>query len=457
MKSKLLIKMFLVTGFTTVLTACAPSLQRNALTPDMEVSGEMIFEPNIRTWGDLTHSYDIGGQGSHSLNTPLDKSILNDLGNQTKSIDYLSISGGGAEGAYGAGLLNGLSDSGLRPEYRLVTGISTGAIIGLYAFLGQDFDPALRELYTQTSDEDIYNKRGLWALTHSPSLIDTTPFEQMVRAFIDQDVLDKVKDQHLRGRLFLVKTTHLDAQRSVIWNMGEIAMHQGDEAVELFQDVIIASASIPGVFNPVLISVNIDGVSYDEMHVDGGVVSQVFFLPDYFDTSEAVDNTRQLIEQLDVSEDTQINSKVWVISNTRLAAKWNETTPSFTGIMGRSIQTMIKYQRRSNIAQIYRQAQETESEFRHSYLPHLIPEVQADAPFNSGYMQYLYCYGYQRGLDHQHWENTPPDYWQIQNKTKEAGKIQSVVEHINQFDWDTLKVGLQGKMSQCLANIENEM
>ncbi|SEG05676.1 patatin-like phospholipase family protein [Vibrio hangzhouensis] len=455
MKYKFVTRALLVTGFTTVLTACAPSLQRNVLTPDMEVAGEMMFESNIRTWGDLTHSYDIGGQGSHSLNTPLDKSILNDLGNQTKSIDYLSISGGGAEGAYGAGLLNGLSDSGQRPEYRLVTGISTGAIIGLYAFLGQEFDPALRDLYTQTSDEDIYNKRGLWALTHSPSLMDTTPFDQMVRAFIDRDVLDKVKEQHLRGRLFLVKTTHLDAQRSVIWNMGEIAMHQGDEAVKLFQDVIIASASIPGVFNPVLISVNIDGVKYDEMHVDGGVVSQVFFLPDYFDVSEAVDNTRQMIEQLDVTEDTHINSKVWVISNTRLAAKWNETTPSFTGIMGRSIQTMIKYQRRSNIAQIYRQAQETDSEFRHSYLSHLIPEAQSDAPFNAGYMQYLYCYGYLRGLDNQHWEETPPNYWQIQNEARDALKTPNAVEHIDQFDWDTLEEGLHKTVTQCLTKLNS--
>lgn len=447
------LRLLLFAGCCTLLTACAPSMQRNALTPDMAVADEAMFDPSIRTWGDLTHNYDIGQQGAHSLHTQLDKSLLNDMGNQTKSIDHLSISGGGAEGAYGAGLLNGLSDSGQRPEYRLVTGISTGAIIGLYAFLGQDFDPALRELYTQTSDEDIYTKRGLWALTHSPSLIDTTPFEQMVRAFIDQDVLDKVREQHLRGRLFLVKTTHLDAQRSVIWNMGEIALHPGDKSIELFQDVIIASAAIPGVFNPVLISVNIDGVKYDEMHVDGGVVSQVFFLPDYFDASEAVDNTRELIERLEFTEETHINSHVWVISNTRLGAKWSETTPSFTGIMGRSIQTMIKYQRRNNIAQIYRQAQETESEFRHSYLPHLIPEAQTDEPFNAGYMQYLYCYGYLRGFDYQHWEDTPPDYWQMQNKTKEKLKSSSVVGHIEQFDWDTLEPGLHKRMKQCLVTV----
>ncbi|WP_112480202.1 patatin-like phospholipase family protein [Vibrio variabilis] len=418
MKFGFLVRLALVTGSCALLTACAPSLQRNALTPDIALSSEAMFDPSIRTWGDLTHSYDVDGQGTYLRPIQLDKSLLNDLGDKTRTIDHLSISGGGAEGAYGAGLLNGLSDSGQRPEYRLVTGISTGAIIGLHAFLGEDFDPELRELYTQTTDKDIYKKRGLWALTHSPSLIDTTPFEEMVRAFIDRDILDKVREQHLRGRLFLVKTTHLDAQRSVIWNMGEIALHQGDTAVNLFQDVIIASAAIPGVFNPVLISVNIDGVVYDEMHVDGGVVSQVFFMPNYFDVSEAVDNRRQLIEQLEVTEETQINSKVWVISNTRLGAKWSDTTPSFTNIMGRSIQTMIKYQRRDNIAQIYRQAQETESDFHHSYLPHLIPKGQPDKPFNAGYMQYLYCYGYLRGLDSQHWEDTPPDYWRIQQEAK---------------------------------------
>jgi hypothetical protein len=179
----------------------------------------------------------------------------------------------------------------------------------------------------------------------------------------------------------------------------------------------------------------------------------VFFLPDYFDTSEAVDNTRGLIEQLEIKEETHISSRVWVISNSRLGAKWSETTPSFTGIMGRSIQTMIKYQRRNNIAQIYRQAQETESEFRHSYLPHLIPEAQTDEPFSADYMQYLYCYGYLRGTDHQHWDDTPPDYWQMQKETKEKFKGTSVAGHIEQFDWDSLEPGLHKRMKQCLSTV----
>lgn len=445
-------KLISVCCLAILLTACSNDLFRSAAPSNPDNSNSLFDDPSLRTWGDVPFSLAQYVSNEAKRRHTFDISMVVDEQGNRKPQHHLTISGGGANGAYGAGILNGLTEAGSRPEYRLVTGVSTGAIIGLYAFLGEEFDDKLKSFYTQLSDKDLYETRYIWQLFSSASLLDTAPFEARVRSEINRELLEKVKLQYLRGRNFLVKTTNLDEQRPVIWNMGAIAMHSTPEAELLFESVIIASASIPGIFEPVLIPVTTVGVTHDEMHVDGGVIAQVFFMPENINVREF-----EKVEILNLSHhghklQDKVESYVWLINNSRIAASWHPTRLSIADIVGRSIATMIKFQGRSNIAQIYKQSELTGSSFNLSYIHDNVPDAPDDAPFDQSYMQSMYCYGYAQGLEQEHWNNNLPDYAKLQGAAAHNSHSANNADAMNiaNFDWELIKVGLSEKISSCL-------
>ncbi len=195
------------------------------------------------------------------------------------SVDILALSGGGAGGAYGAGILVGLTAANQRPIYEIVTGVSTGALIAPFAFLGPEWDNKLTEAYGGTATDKLLVSRGLGMLFGS-SVFEGGPLQELVERFVDDELIDAVAKEAKTGRLLLVATTNLDREETVIWNMGAIAQEGGDRARELFQDVLVASASVPGVFPPVMIDVEKDGQKFQEMHVDGGASTPFFIAPD---------------------------------------------------------------------------------------------------------------------------------------------------------------------------------
>lgn len=165
------------------------------------------------------------------------------------SFDILSLSGGGAGGAYGAGVLTGLTDAGERPQFEIVTGVSTGALIAPFAFLGSEWDAQLEEAYTGELAAHVLRQRGI-AVFFEPSLYRGEPLTALVDHYVTEDLLAAVAREYARGRLLYVATTNLDTQESVLWDMGLIASRGGEEARVLFRDVLVASASVPGVFPP---------------------------------------------------------------------------------------------------------------------------------------------------------------------------------------------------------------
>ncbi|MDV5169616.1 patatin-like phospholipase family protein [Photobacterium rosenbergii] len=438
--------------FASLIAACSNQMHRNAPLVQLSSSDRLFDSQKIRAWGDQPFLIEDYLAIELERSDSFDRSLIVDEEGTLKPQHYLTISGGGANGAYGAGLMNGLTKSGQRPEYRFVTGISTGAILGLYAFLGEDYNHKLEEFYTQTSDEDLYQTRYFWQLFSSPSLLDTSKFEALVRDEIDREMMDRVKEQHLRGRTFLVKTTDLDSQRPVIWNMGVIAMLDGAEAEYLFESVIIASASIPGLFEPVLIPVEVDGVIYDELHVDGGVVAQVFFIPEDLDIEqfEMVENSQ--FSELGISLSDRRESHIWLINNSRIGNVWQPVQPRLTDITGRSISTMLKHQGRNNLVQIYKQSQLTNSTFNLSYINHQVPDAPEHAPFDQDYMQHIYCYGYAQGLNPHHWSHRFPDNSEMQ-ATIPANNL---ALDIKSFNWERVELGLEKSIKQCLIRLRNE-
>src|SRR5215510_6694335 len=193
---------------------------------------------------------------------------------------FLALSGGGDDGAFGAGLLVGWSARGNRPQFDMVTGVSTGALSAPFAFLGRDYDQNLTQLYTETSARDIFTKRPiLIAAVASDSLTDNAPLRTMIEHYVDSTMVQRLAAEYSKGRLLFILTTNLDQSRPVIWNIGAIAASNNPKARDLIIDVLLASASIPAVFPPVMHDVTIAGERYQEMHVDGGTVAQAFLYP----------------------------------------------------------------------------------------------------------------------------------------------------------------------------------
>ena len=196
------------------------------------------------------------------------------------SNDLLALSGGQEDGAFGAGLLVGWSERGDRPRFKIVTGTSTGALAAPFAFLGREYDWALKKIYTETQAADVVSgKRFLLSAVNNEALMDSGPLEQSIAKYLDIKILDRIGEEYEKGRLLLISTTNLDTGRLAIWNVGAIAASGHPRRLDLVRKIILASAAIPGMFPPVMIDVLLDQAKHQEMHVDGGTVSQVFLYP----------------------------------------------------------------------------------------------------------------------------------------------------------------------------------
>ena len=313
--------------------------------------------------------------------------------------NYLSLSGGGDDGAYGAGLLIGWSDRGDRPQFNLVTGISTGALIAPFAFMGKEYDPALRHVYTQVGPKDIFIERGLISGILGDGLSDTTPLYQLISQFVDEQFLKKVAYEYTtKNRWLLIGTTNLDAGVPVVWNMGKIASIGTPEALELFRKIMLASASIPGAFSPVMFDFEVSGQSFHEMHVDGGAITQVFLYPSALS---------QKAKDLDLKLQKQRNA--YIIRNARLDPEWRETQRGTLSIIQRAISSLIQTQGVGDLYRIYHTTQLDGVSFNLAYIgsdfkfPH-------KTEFDTAYMQALFEYGYKQGLSGKEWQKYPPGY-----------------------------------------------
>ena len=317
-----------------------------------------------------------------------------------RTLSYLSLSGGGADGAFGAGLLIGWTETGKRPEFEVVTGISTGALIAPFAFLGPDYDEQLRQVYTTIDTESIATPQLLAALTGGSALADSTPLEKMIARFATEELLVAIARQHQLGRRLLVGTTNLDAARPVVWDMGEIASSGDPGALELFQQVLLASASIPGVFPPVLIDVTANGQRYQELHVDGGVTTQVFLFP-----------TQVNLRSIEKKGRFRFKRRLYVIRNQKLNPVWQLTDPKLLKITGRSLATLMKFQGIGDLIRLYARAKRDRMDYNLKFIP-ASWVTRAKEPFDQAYMQALFDVGYNIGKIDGHWHKAPPGFEQ---------------------------------------------
>jgi hypothetical protein len=332
---------------------------------------------------------------------PRERKWLAAQGKSTKDLPpshILALSGGGDKGAFGAGVLNGWSIAGNRPEFLLVTGISTGGLIAPFAFLGPKYDEILKSLYTNTKKEDIIEARSLLAVFTEDGMADTTPLRMLLRKHIDRAFLDEIATEYAKGRDLWISTVNLDARKRVIWNMTKLAASNHPMAVELFQAVMIASASIPAAFPPVMMNVEIEGKVYSEMHVDGGTMAQVFVYPPDIHLAELSQKEGGVRKRI-----------LYVLMNARVDPEWAETERRVLSIAGRAITSMIQTQGIGDIYRIYLTAQRDGVDFNLGYIPSGFKHPHVE-DFDTEFMRALYQVGYEMAEKGYLWQKRPPGF-----------------------------------------------
>jgi hypothetical protein len=310
---------------------------------------------------------------------------------------FLAISGGGGDGAFGAGLITGWTGHG-RPQFKVVTGISTGALIAPFAFLGAKYDPVLQAIYTRTTDAGIYKKRSFMAALTSDAMADTAPLAATVKRLVTPEFLAEIATEYSKGRILLVGTTDLDSQHGVIWNMTALAASKEPGASDLFRKILLASASIPGAFPPVMIDVTVSGKHYQEMHVDGGAFAQVFIYPPRFHLKDiAAEKGFDRVRTL------------YIIRNARLDPEWASVHRRTLSIATNAIASLIHAQGNGDLHRMYLTSQRDHLEFKLAYIPSEFT-LESKSQFDPVYMTALFSRGRDMAIKGYPWQTHPPGY-----------------------------------------------
>jgi hypothetical protein len=348
--------------------------------------------PNARYWVGVeidTFARDVVAARDREIAWRASQGLTGDL----PPANLLAVSGGGDKGAFGAGLLNGWTAAGTRPEFKAVTGVSTGALIAPFAFLGPEYDPVLKEVYTSISTDDILSPRSVIAAIENDGMADNAPLWNLIGEHVDEALLARIAE----GRTLLVATTDLDARQPVVWNMGNIAASGAPNALELFRQILLASAAIPGAFPPTMFQVEVDGREYQEMHVDGGASAQVFMYPPGLrnvlsSTGEAFGRT----------------GTVYIIRNSSMTATWDPVERRTINIAGRAIDSLIHTQGIGDLYRIYATTQRDGMDFNLAYIDSGFVYENKTAQFETAFMVALYDYGFAQGRAGYPWQKVPP-------------------------------------------------
>jgi hypothetical protein len=396
-KSARFVPLVATLAVTVLLQACGTLPRIEAVPPDQTERAVIPGIPNARFWLDRDLS-------------PFIQSVIQDLKreeqartrsnmpvNRLPPINILAISGGGDDGAFAAGLLAGWGVHGDRPQFKVVTGISAGALIAPFAFLGPRYDEVIRRVVTSVAPKDIFHLRSLLAGLASDGMADSKPLARLVAKYVTPEFLAEIARESEDGRVLEIGTTDLDAGRPVTWNMGAIASSHAPGALELFRKIMIASASIPGAVSPVMIDVEVDGKQFQEMHVDGGVITQVFLYPS------------RILPELAKATGAPLHREVvaYIIRNGKLEPEWSDTPRHTLGVGGRAISALVQAQGISDVHRIYEVARHDGVGFNLAYIDSHFSE-SPHAQFDSAYMKRLYEYAYQASVEGYQWHKVPP-------------------------------------------------
>jgi hypothetical protein len=376
-----------VLAFLPILAACS-FMPRDSFTATEQAMAKVPGLPNSRFWVDGS------AQELHAF-------FRGFVPGAAGSFEVLALSGGAYDGAYGAGVINGWTAAGTRPKFAVVTGVSAGALIAPLAFLGPSYDEEIEHSFTQSAAQFLGDLGSIFSMVGGAELRRSS-LADLVGHFVDSRLLNAVAAEHAKGRRLLILTTNIDAQRGVVWDMGAIAASGHPNARQLFTDVLIASASIPGLFAPTFIEVEANGRTFREMHVDGGATSEVFIVPDVLlDGGMGIPNSKHE------------RARVWVVINNHVTPQFEVVEAGILPTMSRSVSTLIK----GNSKQTLFAAAEFvgHDRFNLTYIDDRFDETlkarygaDVSPGFNAPYMTALYRYGYEKARSGHLWTHEVP-------------------------------------------------
>lgn len=389
---RLSVALFLLVLAFAGVPACAHVPERNPLPEAAVDLAGVLGIPRARYWGDEPQPW------AHEW-----------LGNSKSELQgrypaiyghrqtFLAISGGGQNGAFAAGLLLGWTAAGDRPEFTTVTGVSAGALIAPFAFLGPGYDHVLSQVSVELRAKDVFKKRRLIRGLRSDGMASTEPLQALIAKHIDQDLVEEIAEQHRRGRSLNIGTANLDSMRPVVWRIGAIANSGHPQALKLIRQILLASSSVPGAFPPVLIEVEAGEENYDEMHVDGGTASQVFLYPLGLDFDEVLDKL-----------EVPAKPKVYIIRNARLDPLYEQVRPKTVPIASRSISSVIRTQGIGDLYRIYLATLRDGLEFNLAYIPKEFTE-RSEEGVDTEYMGKLFELAFDMAKNGYPWQKMPPE------------------------------------------------
>ncbi len=369
---------FLAAVALLLLSACGPLFRADAVPVGEEEQATVPGMSGVRFWADGDPAAFVQAA---KANIEREKAYLAATGRNgpLPPANFLAVSGGGENGAFGAGLLVGWTAAGTRPDFKVVTGISTGALTAPFAFLGPAYDDRLRAVYTTMSAKDVLEERGIYGALFEDAMADNAPLQRTVAKYVDQGMLDAIAAEYKKGRILLIGTTDLDARRPVIWDIGKIADSKGPGALKLVRQILVASAAVPGAFPPTMIDV---------------ASAQVFVYPPGLDLSKSgVTRERHL----------------YVIRNARLDPDWAQVDRSTMTIASRAISSLIQTQGVGDLYRIYLTAQRDGLDFNLAYIPKTFTR-ELKEPFETAYMDALFKVGYDMAAKGYPWVKAPPGF-----------------------------------------------
>ncbi|WP_395167681.1 patatin-like phospholipase family protein [Francisella salimarina] len=375
---------------TLTLTNC--SVKRNPVPKEYAQKANIKGYETVRAHGYGKNQY---------FQKDLEQSLVKYLSSQGSNpkIDILALSGGGSDGAFSAGIVNGWTQSGKRPEFYLVTGISTGALVAPFAFLGEKYDQRLKEAFTTISAKDVFEINVTDAiLGNSSSLASTEPLKKLIEKYLTEEVLMDIIKAHNQGRRLYIGTTNLDNQRVNIWNIGEIAIQPDKEkSLALIRKILLASASIPVAFPPVRFDVKVDDNDYDELHVDGGMMTEVFLYGFSVDFSEALNK---------IDYHKKIDKSLYIIRNSKIHKDYVPVDQSFLSIGTKALFTLTTSQGIGDLFRIYYLSVKDGFKYNFTYIPYSYNPVSQE-PFDNLEMNQLFELGYKMGESQNYWKSSP--------------------------------------------------
>jgi Patatin-like phospholipase len=327
--------------------------------------------------------------------------------------NILVITGGAAYGSYPAGVLVGWTDSGTRPEFDVVTGVSTGALIASLAFIGPSTDCDLRRYYTTLRNDDVYRKRRLLPSILSESLADNAPLERLIHEAITDERIQAAAVEHRKGRRLYVGTSDLDTRRQVVWDLGALAARDGPGDRELIRKILLASAAIPGFFPPVRIPVTVDGVQHVERHIDGVTSSSMLFAPPWVPPEQRANLPAGWLH----------GSDIYILVAGKMYADPSPVKSRSLAIAGQAVSTILYDQTRSDLHKMFLLSAVTGMNYNVSVIPKDLPAPKSSTEFDTEEMARLFQAGYDWARTDRKWRQTPPGYEPGEGTKYRAGTV----------------------------------